>query len=425
MSVEAPAVMSDIEAAYRARTPKSAALFERATKALPGGSTRTTVYFDPYPPYMDHGVGPHIVDVDGNRYLDLLGNYTSLILGHAHPTVVAAVIAQVQRGSAFGAPTEVEVALAEEIESRVESVDEVRFTNSGTEATMFALRLARAHTGRSLIAKFIDAYHGTHDWAFARTPGVPAAVNDLVLELPFDDEAGVERAIGGRARELAAIIIEPVLGAGGVRPARPEFLAFLREFTTRHGIVLIFDEVISFRVGRHGAQRVLGVNPDLTTFGKIVGGGYPLAALGGRSELMRHFDQRRTDGLVHGGTFNGNPVAAAAGLATLTTMTAPRYIEINALGKSLRSELASRFETDGLDVAVTGIGSLFNLHVGVATLGPEARLVAQRRVHLGLLNDGYYLAPRGLGAISTPMTPDDLAGFVDSAARAAATALAR
>ena len=423
VSVEAPPVTTDIEATYRARTPKSAELFERATKSLPGGSTRTTIYFEPYPPYMERGVGARVIDVDGNSYLDLLGNYTSLILGHAHPAVVAAVIAQVERGSAFGAPSEVEVALAEEIEARVESVDEVRFTNSGTEATMLALRLARAHTGRSLIAKFVGAYHGTHDWAFARTPGVPQAVNDLVLELPFDDEDWVRRALGRRERELAAIIIEPVLGAGGVRPARPEFLAFLRDLTTASGAVLIFDEVISFRIGRHGAQGVFGVRPDLTTFGKIVGGGYPLAALGGRDELMRHFDARRPDGLVHGGTFNGNPVAAAAGLATLTTMTAPRYIEINAFGKKLRAELAARFQEDGSDVTVSGIGSLFNLTVGAATLSPDDRATAQRRFHLALLNDGYYLAPRGMGALSVPMTWDDVASFVDAAGRSAAAVL--
>jgi glutamate-1-semialdehyde 2,1-aminomutase len=372
---------------------------------------------------MDRGIGTRVIDVDGNTYLDLLGNATSLILGHAHPAVVDAVTAQVRRGSAFGAPTEIEVALAEDIGSRVDSVDELRLTSSGTEATMLALRLARAHTGRSAIAKFAGAYHGTHDWAYARTPGVPEAVNQLVLELPFDDIEGVERAVAGRSHELAAIIIEPVQGAG-VRPARAEFLAFLRDLTRANGIILIFDEIIAFRLGLHGAQGVFGVSPDLTTFGKIVGGGYPLAALGGGDELMRRFDSRRADALAHAGTFNGSPVAAAAGHATLTAMTASRFAEINALGERVRSALAARFARDDLDVGVTGIGSLFNLHPGLATLGPDARGTALRRLHVGLLNQGYYLSSRGLGAISVPMSWADLEGFIDAAGRAAVAALA-
>jgi glutamate-1-semialdehyde 2,1-aminomutase len=425
VSVEAPPVMTDIEATYRARTPRSAELFARAARALPGGSTRTTVYFEPYPPYMDHGVGARVFDVDGNSYLDLLGNYTSLILGHAHPAVVAAVTRQLERGSAFGAPTEVEVALAEEIEARVDSVDELRFTNSGTEATMLALRLARVHTGRSMIAKFIGSYHGTHDWAFARTPGVPEAINDLVLDLPLDDIEGVERAIAGRARDLAAIIIEPVLGAGGMRPVGTQFLKDLRDLTRANGIVLIFDEIVSFRIGLHGAQGVFGVMPDLTTFGKIIGGGYPLAAVGGPAELMRAFDARRPGGLIHGGTFNGNPVGAAAGLATLTAMTDARFAQINALGGQVREALAARFERDRVDVTVTGIGSLFNLHVGQATLDAQDRPAALRRLHLALLNAGYYLAPRGMGAVSVPMTWPDLSGFVDVAGWAAAAVLHR
>ena len=307
MSVRTLSSINGIEAVFRARTPRSAAAFEHATHALPGGSTRSTVYFAPYPPYVDHGSGAHLTDIDGNVYLDLLNNYTSLILGHAHPDAVEAVVAQVRRGSAFGAPTEVEVALADEIESRVESVDELRFTNSGTEATMFALRLARAFTGRAVIAKFEGAYHGTHDYALAGSRGIPAAVNALVTELPWDDMAGVRERLAGREQDLAAVIIEPVQGAGGVRPATPEFLAELRAFTERHGIVLVFDEIIAFRIGYHGAQGVLGVTPDLTTFGKIIGGGYALAAFGGRAELMDLLDVRRPGSLVHGGTFNGNP----------------------------------------------------------------------------------------------------------------------
>jgi glutamate-1-semialdehyde 2,1-aminomutase len=183
---------------YLARTPRSRALFERATASIPGGSTRTTVFNPPYPPYMVRGEGLRTWDVDGNEYRDFLGNYTSLILGHAQPDVVAAVEAQVRRGSAFAAPTEVEIELAEEIRGRLPSLERIRFTNSGTEATMFAIRAARAFTGRPLLAKFAKAYHGTHDTALAGTPGVPDGISGLVVELPWDDAEGVEAAMTGR-----------------------------------------------------------------------------------------------------------------------------------------------------------------------------------------------------------------------------------
>ncbi len=400
---------------YLARTPRSAAMFERASASLPGGSTRTTIYSAPYPPYMSRGEGIRTWDVDGNEYRDFLGNYTSLILGHAHPEVVAAVEAQVRRGSAFAAPTETEIELAEEIRARVPSIERIRFTNSGTEATMFALRAARAFTGRPLLAKFELAYHGTHDIAVAGTPGVPQATSDLVLELPWDDPAGVERVLAGREHSLAAIIIEPVQGAGGVRVATPAFLGFLRELTTRVGALLVFDEVIAFRIGPNGAQgRLGGVRPDLTTLGKIIGGGYPSGAFGGREDVMAQFDARRSGALTHGGTFNGNPVSAAAGLATLRHLTPARHAELERLGDRLRSTLAGGIERDGIDARVGGIASIFQVFPG-SSLVPRGGMSAQAALFIGLLLDGFHLAPRGMGALSTPMTDadvDDLAGAV-------------
>jgi glutamate-1-semialdehyde 2,1-aminomutase len=393
---------------YLARTPRSAALFERANASLPGGSTRTTIFNAPYPPYMARGEGIRTWDLDGNEYRDFLGNYTSLILGHAHPEVVQAVEAQVRRGSAFAAPTEAEIELAEEIRSRLPSVERIRFTNSGTEATMFALRAARAFTGRSTIAKFEGAYHGTHDTVLAGSPGVPRATSELVLELPWGDPAGVERAIGPRAGDLAAIIIEPVQGAGGVRAADPEILRFLRELTTRLGALLIFDEVIAFRIGLNGAQgRLGGVRPDLTTLGKIIGGGYPSGAFGGREDVMAQFDARRPGTLVHGGTFNGNPVAAAAGLATLRHLTPDRYAELERQGDRLRSGLATAFEREGLDAQVTGLASIFQVFPGPSLVPPDG-MSPQSALFLGLLLDGFHLAPRGMGALATPTTDGDL-----------------
>jgi glutamate-1-semialdehyde 2,1-aminomutase len=398
---------------YLARTPGSRALFERATASIPGGSTRTTVFNPPYPPYMVRGEGLRTWDVDGNEYRDFLGNYTSLILGHAHPDVVAAVEAQVRRGSAFAAPTEIEIELAEEIRGRLPSLDRIRFTNSGTEATMFAIRAARAFTGRPLLAKFEKAYHGTHDTALAGTPGVPDGISGLVVELPWDDADGAQAAFNGRERDVAAIIIEPVQGAGGIRAADPAFLRFLRAYADRIGAVLIFDEIIAFRIGPNGAQGAVGVRPDLTTLGKIVGGGYPLAAFGGRVEIMDRFDARRPGALSHGGTFNGNPVGAAAGLATLRYLTPDRYDHLASLGQRLRDRLADAFAARGLDARVDGIASLFQVFAGPSLQG-EGALSATETLFLGLLVDGFHLAPRGMGAISTPATEADVDALADA-----------
>jgi glutamate-1-semialdehyde 2,1-aminomutase len=407
--------MSSLVAEYRARTPRSAAMFERALASLPGGSTRTTIFSAPYPPYMARGEGVRTWDLDGNEYRDFLGNYTSLILGHAHPDVVAAVERQVRRGSAFAAPTETEIELAEEIRARLPSIERIRFTNSGTEATMFAVRAARALTGRPRIARFEGAYHGTHDSALPWSPGVPAATSELVMDLPWDDPEGVDRAIAGRERELAAVIIEPVQGAGGVRAATPEFLRFLRELTTRIGALLIFDEVIAFRVGPNGAQgRLGGVRPDLTTLGKIIGGGYPSGAFGGRENVMAQFDARQPGALVHGGTFNGNPVAAAAGLATLRTLTPDRYAALERRGDRLRLTLNAAFERADLDARAIGIASIFQVVPGPSLVPPDG-LTPQSALFLGCLLDGFHLAPRGMGALATPATDrdvDDLAAAV-------------
>jgi glutamate-1-semialdehyde 2,1-aminomutase len=406
--------------AYRARTRRSAALFERAVGVLPGGSTRTTVFAPPYPPYLAGGSGIHVRDVDDNDYRDFLGNYTSLILGHAHPAVVAAVEAQVRRGSAFGAPSELEIALAEELVRRIDSVERVRFTNSGTEATMFAIRAARAVSGRSLVGLFERAYHGTHDTVVAGSPGVPSAVGDLVVSLPWDDLAGVERALEGRGRELAAIVVEPIQGAGGVRAASTELLAGLRAICDRTGALLIFDEVISFRAAPGGTQSLVRVRPDLTTLGKIIGGGYPLAAFGGSAEVMDRFDARREGALTHGGTFNGNPVGAAAGLATLAQLTPPVYDSLATRATRLRDAVAGRAAAAGIAVRVDTAASLFQVRLGDHTAASAvATGTGAADLFVRLLLGGFYLAPRGMGAIATPATDadiDELAAAIVAAA---------
>jgi glutamate-1-semialdehyde 2,1-aminomutase len=411
--------------AYLARTPRSRLLFERALAVMPGGSTRTTVYSAPYPPYVAEGAGLRVRDVDGNEYRDFLGNYTSLILGHAHPAVVAAVEAQVRRGSAFAAPTETEIELAEELRRRLPSIERLRFTSSGTEATMFAIRAARAFTGRALVARFDRSYHGTHDQVMAGTPGVPDAIGGLLVDLPWGDLDGIERTLGGRARELAAIIVEPVQGAGGVRAPEPGFLEGLRDLCDDAGALLIFDEIISFRVAPGGAQQVYAVRPDLTTLGKIIAGGYPLAAFGGREDVLAIFDARRERAVSHGGTFNGNPVAAAAGLATLHELTPDAYERLGQLGDRLTARLGARIAADGLAARVVNVASLFQVFRGDAGTAFAPGAGHPSELWLRLVLDGFLLAPRGMGAIPTVATEQDVDDVADAIARALAAMGAR
>ncbi len=400
---------------YLARTPRSRELFERAQGSLPGGSTRTTVYTPPYPPYLESGQGLRVRDADGNEYRDFLGNYTSLILGHAHPAVVAAVEAQVRRGSAFAAPTTTEIALAEELRRRVSSIELLRFTSSGTEATMFAIRAARAFTRRPLIATFERSYHGTHDAVMDGVPGVPDEVASLTVRLPWDDPDGVAAAIHGRETDVAAILVEPVQGAGGIRAASREFLAYLRDLADRIGALLVFDEIISFRVSHGGAQALGGVRPDLTTLGKIIGGGYPLAAFGGRADVLGQFDARRPGSMTHGGTFNGNPVAAAAGLATLGELTPAAFAALDRHGGRLRKAVDAEIQNRALPARIEVAGSLFQVFSGVTELAIATATSAAPGTFLGLLLEGFHLAPRGMGAIPTVATDadiDDLAAAI-------------
>jgi glutamate-1-semialdehyde 2,1-aminomutase len=289
---------------------------------------------------------------------------------------------------------------------------------------MFAIRAARAVTGRSLVGIFERAYHGTHDTVVAGSPGVPSAVGDLVVALPWDDLAGVERALDGRDRELAAIVVEPIQGAGGVRAASAELLAGLRAICDRTGALLIFDEVISFRAAPGGAQALAGVRPDLTTLGKIIGGGYPLAAFGGSAAILDRFDARRPGALTHGGTFNGNPVGAAAGLATLAELTPPVYDDLARRAIRVRDAVAARAAEDGVGVRVDLATSLFQVRIGAAT-APSAVATGTGAADLfvRLLLAGFYLAPRGMGAIATPATDgdvDELAAAIVAAAAASA-----
>jgi glutamate-1-semialdehyde 2,1-aminomutase len=428
----------DPEAVYRQTTPASRALHEKAVAVMPGGTTRTTTYFDPYPLYIERGEGCRVWDADGTERIDMLGNYTAMILGHAAPKVVEAIRKQAARGTGFAAANPIEVQLATLLCERVPSLDKVRFCNSGTEATMFAMRLARAFTGRAKIARIEGGYHGTHDYAEVSThpvvsdagaPDAPTARPDSIgtpdwvlgqtVVLPFNNPDAAEAIIRREGRELAAVILEPIIGAGGVIAATVEFLERLRSVTRELGILLIFDEVISFRVAPGGAQQLYGVTPDLTTLGKIIGGGLPVAAFGGRADVMELLDPRRQPSLAQGGTYNGNPLGMAAGFATMTELTPDVYEELNRKGARVAEHLSEVFASRQVPVQVNSVGSLFALHftdrpvVDYRTMAAANKKMA-RDLFLGLVNHGVLMAPRAMGALSTPMLEQDIQQFIDA-----------
>jgi glutamate-1-semialdehyde 2,1-aminomutase len=414
---------------------------------VPGGVTRILSSWPPHPVYVRSGEGAFVQDLDGHRLLDLNNNYTALVLGHAHPEVLRVVTEQLEKGTSFGFSTELEVELAGMLVERVPSVERVRFTGSGTEAAMFALRTARAATGRSKVAKMECGFHGTHDdvsvsvrprpddagpperpRSVAEMDGLIPDATDNVVVLPFNRPTEACELIREHADDLAAVIVEPVLGVGGMIPPVASFLPALRQTCSEHGIILIFDEVITLRLAPGGGQEVFGVMPDLTVMGKVIGGGLPIGAVGGSAALMGMYDPfgEGSGGprIYQAGTFTGNPLSLAAGIATLQVLTPEVCAELNERGDRIRHQLGALFEEVQLPAVVTGAGSLFNVHM---TAGPiiTARdawaidAARQHRFFLDLLSRGVVLAPRGMGAVSTAMTDADVDFFLEAAGEVA------
>lgn len=367
-------------------------IYARAIERLPGGNTRTTLFVPPRPPYAVRGHGCWVDDADGNTVLDLLNNYTALVHGHAREEIVAEIAAAVQDGSAFGLPTEYEVALAERLGERLAGMDSWRFTNSGTEAVMMAIRLARAVTDRSKVLRFQGAYHGSYD-AGVQPParGVPPSVEADIVTLPVGDAAALDDAFDRHGRELACVLFDAMPNRAGLVPAARDYVELLRELTARHHVILIQDEVISFRIARGGMQSVYGVRPDLTTVGKVIGGGLPVGAIGGRRDLMDHFDPRRPDRVSHPGTFSANPLTMRAGAVALDLLTAAEIERINMLGDRLHASLAER----GWEVS--GLGSLLQ----VKSEDPAA-------LWWRLYEEGVLIANNGLVCMSTAMGDEDV-----------------
>ena len=425
-------VWQQLEATYRARTNASRDHYERALANLPGGDTRTGTFFLPYPTFMARGAGCRLWDVDGNEYIDCLSNFTSLVHGHAHPEVTRAIAEQAARGTAHGAPVESQIALATAIRERLPSIELLRFTNSGTEAAMMTIRAARAFTGRPKILKMEGAYHGSYDavrvsvhpklsdhiaplWPLGEPdePGLSQGAVAEVLIAPFNDLETAAAIVRRHRHELAAVIVEPMMGAAGMIPAERSFLSGLREATREAGVLLILDEVITLRLAWGGAQSLYGIAPDLTVLGKIIGGGLPIGAFGGRADIMAFYDPRRSDVIAHSGTFNGNAVTMAAGLATLALLTPATIERINTLGDRLRSSLGAALAAAGITAQVTGIGSLSQVHMSdgpVVDYRSAARAPgsAAAMLHVALMNRGVFAASRGIFITSSAMQDADV-----------------
>lgn len=422
------------------QTTRSAELYERAQRVLPGGVSRNTVLRDPHPVYADHGVGCRITDIEGVTRLDFSNNMASLIHGHACPAIVEAVSAQLARGSAFTTATEVEVRYAEHLVGRNPNFEKLRFVNSGTEALMVSLKAARAYTGRPKIAKIEGAYHGGYDYAevsqapnpdtwgeidqpnsVALAHGTPgSALGDVVI-IPFNDPERAIAILNKHADELACVLLDLMPHRVGLRPADPEFVAAIREWATKHGSLLVLDEVITFRTEHGGLQSRYDITPDLTAIGKMIGGGFPVGAVVGRSEVMEVLNPRAKRVLYpHSGTFSANPISTTAGLVAMELFDEPAVARLNALAKRAIQGIETAARQAGVPVCVTGSGSMFRVHMKPepprnfreAYLTPEenSRLKALLEY---MFDEGFILINTCSATLSTPMTEaeiDELVG---------------
>jgi len=410
---------------YAAKTQKSKALYKWARNFLPAGVSYGIRHFEPYPFYTVKAEGSKLYDVDGNEYVDYWMGHGAHILGHSPPEVVETVKRQIENGTHFGTAHELEVRLAEQVAKMVPTAEMTRFTNSGTEANMYAVRLARAYTGRSKILKFEGGWHGGYDalhkavkypFEIPESAGLTEGALQDTLLASFNDLEGVREKL--RDKSAAAVIVEPVLCSGGCIPADKEFLKGLREICDEKRTLLIFDEVITgFRLAPGGGQQYYSVMPDITTFGKILGGGFPVGAFSGRREIMERLDTityQRPNYSFHGGTFCANPITMAAGLTMLKILEDGKIIaKLNRTGEKVREEIREIFESREIDVQVTGLGSLFSVHFTKKSIRNardafEADREKLAEYHLNLIADGVFFLPTHFGAISNAHNDDDI-----------------
>jgi glutamate-1-semialdehyde 2,1-aminomutase len=421
--------------------PRSTALFAEARRHIAGGVNSAVRAFRAVggdPVFFERGEGAYLWDADGNRYIDYVGSWGPAILGHAHPEVVAAVRKAAGSGLSFGAPTEIETQMAALIKAAMPSIEKIRMVSSGTEATLSAIRLARGFTGRDKIIKFEGCYHGSGDSLLVKagssaltlgvpsSPGVPKALAELTVTLEYNNAEQVREAFRALGRDIAGVIVEPVAGNMNCVPPVPGFLETLREECTRHGTLLIFDEVMTgFRVARGGAQGLFGITPDLTTLGKVIGGGMPVAAFGGRADVM---DRITPDGpIFHAGTLSGNPIGMAAGIATLKLVTRDGFFEaLTARTAQLAGGFQDRARAKGVPFLAQAVGGMFGIFfTGDPSIKRFSQVVACdverfKRFFHAMLDEGIYLAPSAYeaGFVSATHTDADVRETLDRAATA-------
>ena len=412
-NIDLAAALAEVQEQYRVRNPRSLAIHEEACAALPGGNTRSAIYAEPFPLTMVKGEGAHLWDADGHEYVDFLSEFTAGLFGHSHPAIRSALDAALDTGWNMGAHGPAEARFARAICDRFPSIDLVRFTNSGTEANLMAVAAACAITGRGKVLVFKGGYHGGVFYFRGKGSAVNAPYDFIVA--PYNDSAGTRVLAAPHAKDLAAILIEPMLGGSGCIPATREFLADLRDLASETGAILIFDEVMTSRLAPGGLQEKHGILPDMTTLGKYVGGGMSFGAFGGRAALMEWFDPRRRDGFQHAGTFNNNVLTMNAGYVGLTEIYTPeRARALNEFGDLLRERLNAVVRRRGLAMQFTGIGSMIGVHMTGAPIGCEADALAGNPdlldlFYFDLLARGVWFAKRGMMALSIALDESDAA----------------
>ncbi|HKX08897.1 MAG TPA: aminotransferase class III-fold pyridoxal phosphate-dependent enzyme [Stellaceae bacterium] len=407
--------LKDSERRYTAANPKSEARFRKAAESMPGGNTRTVLHYSPFPVAFQKGEGQRLTDIDGHVYTDFLGEYSAGLYGHSHPKIMAAAERALKGGIVLGGPNEYEADLSSLVKARFPSVDLIRFTNSGTEANLMALVTARAATGRSHVLAFKGGYHGGV-LAFKDGPSAVNAPFPMVMAT-YNDIDGTVALIEKHKNELAAIILEPMMGGGGAIAADRSFLQALRDASGKHGIVLIFDEVMTSRLSPGGLQEVHGIRPDMTSFGKYIGGGFSFGAFGGTRHLMDRYDPTKPGSLAHAGTFNNNVMSMAAGAVGLREVYTPDAArKLSAAGESLKERLNKVFGEKKVAMQATGVGSLLSIHFQrTAIRRPQDVDSADEKralFHIEMMQRGYYLARRGYMALSVVLEPKDFDGFV-------------
>lgn len=409
--------VDDVEQRYVAAHPKSQARYERALKTMPGANTRTVLHYDPFPVTIVSGAGAQVTDMDGHTYKDMLGEYTAGLYGHSQPAIINALTKVIQGGMVLGGPNEYEAQLAELMCARFPALEMVRFCNSGTEANMMCVSLARAVTGRKKILGFHGGYHGGL-LAFPGEGLSPMNASEEILLVDYNDPQAAEAIMNERGDEIAAVILEPVMGGGGCIPADADFLAVLRSNSEKIGAMLIFDEVMTSRLAPGGMQERTGITPDMAAFGKYLGGGASFGAFGGRIDLMERLDPRRSDALVHSGTFNNNVITMVAGLTGLRDILTPEAtIELNDSGDRLRERMQAAADAKGVPAQIMGLGSMICVHFQSQPIkrpaDTEASPPATRKLlQLELNLRGFYMSRRGFMSLSLPLTQQDYDDFV-------------